>query len=275
VRTKAPPPDEPIHSIEHISIPGPECDLTLRIYRPKRGVLPALMFFHGGGWILGDLDTSDVACRRMAKEIGCLVVSVEYRLAPEAPYPAAVEDCYAAAHWVSQQGLEIGADPNLICVSGISAGGNLAAAVSLMARDRGTPQIRRQLLVCPCLDLDFETASYLDNAEGYQLERGDMIYFWDTYLGCRDELRDEPYAMPMRASSLANLPPAHIITAEYDPLRDDGEAYAKKLRQHGVHTTYVSLEGMVHGVLGSPLPHARAAFLDACSLLRQAFHQAY
>lgn len=274
IRTKAPAPDEPIYSIEHVMVPGPECDLRVRIYRPKRGLLPALMFFHGGGWILGDLDTSDISCRRMAKEIGCLVLSVEYRLAPEHPYPAATEDCYAATHWVTQHGPEVGADPTRIAVSGISAGGNIAAAVCLMARDRGTPAIRRQLLVCPCLDVNFETCSYLDNAEGYQLERDDMIYFWDSYLGCREELRNESYAVPMRATTLAGLPPAQIITAEFDPLRDEGAAYAARLKRAGVHVTHTCLDGMVHGVLGSPIPHAQEAFHDACSRLRQAFQQA-
>jgi acetyl esterase len=263
-------PEEPIFAVEDRQVPSPAAELSVRVYRPREGVLPALMFFHGGGWVLGDLAMSDTICRRLANAADCLVFSVDYRLAPEHRFPAAVDDCYAATAWVAAYAEEIGADAERIAVSGVSAGGNLAAAVCLMARDRGGPAIVHQLLVCAVLDTDFTRISYIDNAKGYQLERGDMIWFWGQYLGDL-ALPIDQYAAPLQAQSLSGLPTAHVITAEYDPLRDEGAAYFQRLVDAGVGATYLNCEGMIHGVLGSPIPAGRIAFDEACRLLQASF----
>ena len=269
-RLKVPSLAEPLLAVVERGIPGPADQMRIRVYRPSTGALPVLMFFHGGGWVLGDLDTSDNVCRRVAKEVDCLVVSVEYRLAPEHPFPAGLEDCYAATCWVAGASDELTSRPGPVAVSGISAGGNLAAAVSLKGRDEGGPDICHQLLVCPSVDVDFDRPSYIDNAEGYMLERGDMIWFWEQYVGCTDNV--DPYAAPMLAESLHDLPTCHLITSEFDPLRDEGAAYASRLQEADVCTTYRCCEGMLHGgVLASPIPAGREAFEETCRLLRESF----
>ncbi len=184
------------------------------------------MYFHGGGWVIGTLETVDGPCRTLANAADVVVVSVDYRLAPEHRHPAAFEDCYAVTEWVAAHAGEIGADPARLAVGGDSAGGQLAAAVSLTARDRGGPAIAFQLLIYPVTDFAFDTQSHADNAEGYLLQRATMQWFWAHNLGATDPGKDQT-AFPARADSYVGLPPAFVATAEYDPLRDEGEAYAK------------------------------------------------
>ena len=214
-------------------IPGPDGPLGVRIYAPDAAApLPVLVYFHGGGWVLGNLDTSDAQCRSLTNAIGCVTVSVDYRLAPEARFPAAVEDCYAATRWVADNASELGCDSKRVAVGGTSAGANLAAVVPLMARDRGHPSLAYQVLVYPITDGSMDTSSYRENAEGYFLTAGAMAWFWKHYIN-DDRDRSHPYAAPLNAADLSGLPPALVITAEYDPLRDEGEAYARENARGG------------------------------------------
>ena len=222
-------PGAPMANVEDRAIPGPGGDIPVRIYQPTNATDHSLLvWYHGGGWVIGDLDGADVTCRELAARSGSVVVSVDYRLAPESRYPAAHEDCYAATVWAAEHAAELGADASKLAVGGDSAGGNLAAVVSLRARDEDGPAIGFQLLVYPVTDHDYGTDSYRDNADGYLLTRDGMVWFWDHYLG-PDGDGSHPHASPLRAEDLSGLPPAHVITAEYDPLRDEGEAYAKRL----------------------------------------------
>jgi acetyl esterase len=201
-----------------------------------------------------------------------VVVSVGYRLAPEHKFPAAPEDCYSATTWVAENAAEIGADPHRIAVGGDSAGGNLAAAVALMARDRRGPALVHQLLVYPMVGTDYATASYLRNADGYILTRDAMMWFWDQYLRSAADEAD-PYAVPLRAGDLRDLPPALVITAEYDPLQDEGEAYAARLREAGVRATTARYDGMPHGFLGmsAVVDRGKEAIVEASEALVEAF----
>jgi acetyl esterase len=265
----------PVDSVAERSIPGPAGEVPIRAYRPAdagSGALPGLVFFHGGGWVIGSLDTHDPTCRDLANQAGCVVVSVDYRLAPEARFPAAAEDCYAATCWVAEQGAaELGVDPTRLAVGGDSAGGNLASVVPLMARDREGPALRHQLLIYPVTDADFSRASYVENAEGYLLTTSAMQWFWDHYVPEETE-RQEAYCAPLRAAELAGLPPALVITAEFDPLRDEGEAYARRLEEAGVPTTLTRYDGMIHGFFGMGLlaEGARNAVAQASQALREA-----
>ena len=231
------------------------------------------MYFHGGGWVIGSLETHDGTCRELAAGAGCVVVSVDYRLAPEHRYPAAAEDCYAATRWCAEHAAELAIDARRIAVGGDSAGGNLAAVVAQMARDRGGPGLVLQLLVYPVTDHDFGTASYRDNAAGYLLTAADMRWFWGHYLGDDTARGAEPYASPLRAASLAGLPPALVITAELDPLRDEGEAYARALEAAGVAAKLHRYDGMIHGFFGMSaiMDQAVAAVREATGTLRFAF----
>lgn len=238
---------ERVASVENRALSGPVRDTPVRVYRPDRpGPLPVVAYFHGGGFVVCDLDTHDGLCRALANASGSLVVSVDYRLAPEAPFPAAAEDCYAATRWLAEHAAELGGDPRRIAVAGDSAGGNLAAATALMARDRGGPALRFQLLIYPVTNHDFDTPSYRKNAEGYFLTREMMQWFWGHYLE-KDSDGEHAYASPLRAADLSGLPSALVITAEYDPLRDEGEAYGVKLRQADVPVELVRYDGMIHG----------------------------
>lgn len=203
------------------------------------------LYFHGGGWVLNNLDTHDDLVRRLTADSGCVFVNVDYRLAPEHKYPAALEDACTALNWVYEHADEIGCDRARIAVAGDSAGGNLAAALCLMSRDRGGPRISFQALIYPITDCNFERPSYLENGEGYFLTRREMIWFWNHYVASPEQML-EPYASPLRASSLQDLPPALVQTAEYDPLRDEGEAYAIALRNAGVNVTLYRFDGMIH-----------------------------
>jgi acetyl esterase len=248
---RVPLPGEPVLRIESRTIPGPAGAIPVRVYANSTTAerAPAIAFFHGGGWVIGSLDTHDNFCRALANRTGSVVVSVAYRLAPEAPYPAAAEDCYAATCWIAEHGAELGADGARLAVAGDSAGGNLAAVVALLARDRGGPALRHQGLIYPVTDADFDRASYVANAEGHLLTRQAMQWFWNHYVPDAAR-RNDAYAAPLRAANLAGLPPATVQTAEYDPLRDEGEAYAARLRDAGVATTLTRYDGQIHGFAG-------------------------
>jgi acetyl esterase len=258
-------------SVEDRKIPGPAGAIAVRIYQPDgAGVKPVLVYLHGGGWVIGTLDSYDATCRELAQGAGCVVVAVDYRLAPEHRYPAAPEDCYAALRWVAANAASLGADARRLAVGGDSAGGNLSAVVSQMARDKGGPAIRFQLLIYPVTDADFTRRSYVDNAEGYLLTTASMRWFWDHYLPDPGQ-RAEPYASPLRAADLSGLPPAWVCTAEFDPLRDEGEAYAKRLQQAGVSTTLTRFDGLIHGFISMGLvaPRAQAAIDEAVAALKK------
>jgi acetyl esterase len=255
----------------HISAPGVE--IPVRIYTPVGpGPFPILVWFHGGGWVVGDLDTADPTARHLTVGAGCVTVSVDYRLAPETKFPGAADDCYAATVWAAQNAARINADAGRLAVGGDSAGGNLAAAVSLMARDRGTPPLAFQLLVYPVTAPDFETPSYRNNAEGYMLTRDGMQWYWDQYLQTPADA-SHSYAAPLVATNLCGVPPALVITAEYDPLCDEGEAYARRLQEAGVATTCTRYDGMIHGFFGMPtlMDKGRQAVDEAAAALRKAF----
>jgi acetyl esterase len=250
--------------------------IPLRVYRPA-GVpettpLPAHVYFHGGGWVIGDLETHDVLCRQLTAASGASVISVDYRLAPEHKFPAAAEDAWSATRWVVDRAGELGLDAGRLAVGGDSAGGNLAAVVALMARDAGGPALRLQVLIYPVTDVMRETRSYEDFADGYMLTRDSMRWFIAHYLRSRDDARDWRVS-PLRAPSLAGLPPALIVTAGFDPLRDEGEFYAGRLRDAGVMVDYVCYGGMVHGFvgMGKLLDSAGRAIDHIGSSLRQAF----
>jgi len=256
---------------EDRTIPGPAGEIPVRVYTPAgEGPKPVIVYFHGGGWVIGELDTIDNPLRRIANRTGAVVVSVDYRLAPEHVYPAAFDDSYAATAWVAEHAAELGGDPERIAVGGDSAGGNLAAAVAIAARDRPGPRLVAQLLIYPVTDFDFTTESYEQNGEGYLLTKGSMQWFWAHYLGAQD-LGKDPYACPARADDLAGLPPAFVATAEFDPLRDEGEAYAANLRIAGVDVTAKRYDGMLHGfawTLGAT-PSGAALIDDLADAFRQ------
>ncbi|WP_160133725.1 alpha/beta hydrolase [Halococcus salsus] len=243
---------EPVGEVRNFDIQGPAGPLPVRLYAPEAadGPLPVFVTFHGGGWVIGSLDTHDAVCRGIANEADCLVLSVDYRLAPEHPFPAAVEDCYAATEWAAEFAPEIGGDPDRIAVGGDSAGGNLTAAVSLMARDQGGPDLCHQSLIYPAVASPplHEFDSYAENGEGYFLERDDMAWFYERYIPRATDARNE-YAAPLLARDLADLPPATLITGGFDPLRDEGYAYADRLRDAGVAVEHEHFEGMIHGFI--------------------------
>ena len=246
---------------------------AMRIYRPaRRETLPALVYFHGGGWTIGDLDTHDVLCRQRAAGARCTVFSVDYRLAPEHPFPAAVEDCLAATRYIAEHAAEL--KVRGIAVGGDSAGGNLAATVALLARDAGGPQLAFQLLIYPATDQRCATASHERNAQGYLLTRDSIQYFRRAYLPNEKDWTDWR-ASPLLARSHAKLPPALVITAGYDPLLDEGRAYAERLRAAGVEVDYREYADMVHGFIlfGGVLDTAKSAVADCCAALRSAFEK--
>lgn len=232
--------------IENRTVPGPAGDIPVRVYASEGENLPVVMFFHGGGWVLGDIESHDGTCKQLLAELGeGVVVSVHYRLAPEDKYPAAADDCYAASAWVAENGAEIGADGSRMAVCGDSAGGNLSAVVAQMARDKGGPSISAQVLHVPVTDHNYSYPSYTENAEGLLLTRASMVWFWDHYLP-NAEAGHEAYASPIQADDLSGLPPALVQTAEYDPLRDEGEAYAAALAAAGNDVTARRYDGVVH-----------------------------
>jgi acetyl esterase len=265
---------EPVAKVEDRNIQSSGGEIPIRIYTPA-GVQPfgVLVYFHGGGWVLGSIEMTDQPCRLLANASGCMVVSVEYRLAPEHKFPAGPEDCYAATKWVHDNAASLSVDPMRIAVGGTSAGATLAAVVTLMARERRGPHIAYQLLVYPATTTELTTTSHSQFAKDnyYILSRADMEWFWGHYLA-RDEDRTNPYACPAHAKSLAGLPAAFVITAEYDPLRDEGEAYAVRLTDEGVSTILKRYDGVTHGFFGMPglLEKAKVAIGDAAVALRSA-----
>jgi acetyl esterase len=246
--------------------------VAYRVYRPAGppGPRPGIVYLHGGGFMLGDLDSSDTTAWGLAQESGAAVVSVDYRLAPEHPAPAAFEDSWAVLAWLGRDGGQLGLDPARLAVAGDSAGGNLAAALSLAARDRGGPALRAQAAIYPWVGISFDHPSYRENALGPGLTLESMLKFRQAYLGGADS--DDPYAMPIKARSFAGLPPALVVTAALDPLRDDGRVYAARLAEAGSDVTYRECPGLLHGFLRARLagPHCAAEFARICGFLRAA-----
>jgi acetyl esterase len=264
---------EPVYQVSDRHAPGPDGELPIRVYRPGLGDhAPVLVYFFGGGWTLGSIDTSDGICRSLANAVGCVVITVGYRLAPEARFPAAVEDCYTVTRWIADNCGDLGVDAGRIAVGGDSAGGNLAAAVTLLARDRGGPALTGQLLVYPNTDYSTQSGSMRDNTDPYLFNRTSVAWYWQHYLSTPDDGAN-PLASPLRASSLAGLPRALVITAEHDPLRDQGEAYAGRLRDDGVPVTCTRYDGMTHGffAMAGILDGGRRAIAEAAQTLRDWF----
>jgi acetyl esterase len=263
---------EPVHEVANATIPGPGGELPLRLYRPA-GVrpLPVLLYFFGGGWVLGTIDTADGVSRSLANSSGALVAVVGYRLAPEHPFPAAIDDCYAAVRWAAGHAAEIGADPARIAVGGDSAGGNLAAAVALRAHADG-PALTGQILVYPNTDQLADDESMRAADDPFLFNRHSVAWYRRHYLADPANAAD-PLASPLRAQSLAGLPPALVITAEYDPLRDQGEAYARRLADAGVPVELSRYPGMAHGffTMAGTVDASRAAIGQAASWLRARF----
>jgi acetyl esterase len=266
--------DVPIGRIENATWPGPAGPLAYRSYTPVDAApepLPALLYFHGGGFVIGDLDTHDGLCRLLANASGCRVISAEYRLAPEHKFPAAVEDAYAAARWVAANARGLGIDEDRIAIGGDSAGANLAAVVCQLAQQRGGPKLALQLLFYPATRSDAETPSRRALAEGYLLEKKSMEWFFEQYVAPGTDPKD-PRISPLLAADLSGLPPAHIHTAEFDPLVDEGKAYAEKLAAAGVAVEYTCHEGMIHHFfcLAGAIPYARIAIADAGAAIKHA-----
>ena len=249
-----------------LSVPVSGGKIRLRIYRTRPEPLPVVVYFHGGGWVLGSIETHDVFCRDLAYVSGTAVVSVDYRLAPEHKYPTAVRDAYTALDYVHSRADELGFLRGSLAVAGDSAGGNLAAACALLARDRAGPPLAMQVLIYPIMDFDFSTRSYAECGEGYFLTRAAMEWFWNHYLP-KAEVGHEPTASPLRAACLERLPRAVILTAEFDPLRDEGEAYAQRLDASGVPVVLKRFDGTIHGFIRRtrnwPVAAAALQFLAA------------
>jgi acetyl esterase len=262
-----------MHAIVDFRIATAGHEIPVRVYRPTLGPRPVLVYFHGGGWVRGDVETYEQPCRLLAEECGCVVISVDYRLAPEKKFPAAVDDAFAAVTWAARMASEVGGMPGKLAVGGDSSGGTLAAAVARRARDAGrTPEIAYQLLIYPVTDYSFETPSYRDLGRDYAPSESAMRMFWSYYLRSPED-GDDPDASPLRAADLRGLPPACVITREFDPLRDDGELYARRLLEAGVPVSAVRLDGLVHGCLmmTGVVERARVIFDEAGSALNQAF----
>ena len=265
-----------VAAVRDLAASGPAGPIPLRLYRglatEAGAALPALVYFHGGGWTVGDLDTHDIVCRTLANRARCAVVSVDYRMGPEHKFPAAVEDSVAATRWVGAQAGALGIDAARIAVGGDRAGGNLATVVAISLRDAGGPPLAFQALVYPATDQRMDTATHLKFAEGYLLTRANMLWYRDNYVTSADY--DDWRASPLRAADLARLPPAHIITAGYDPLLDEGRAYSDRLVAAGVPVLYECFEGMAHGFLtmGGVLAAANHALYRLGQSLAQTFH---
>jgi acetyl esterase len=263
------PPIE-VAATEDIEIPGEGMALPARVYRPRGdGPFPTLAFFHGGGFTIGDIDSYELQCRDVCAQAGAVVVSTDYRLAPEHPFPAAVDDCTAAMRWIGERLDGFGGDARRYAVGGDSAGGNLAAVCAQVARDEGGPPLAAQLLIYPATDLFTERPSHSENAEGYFLTRADMEWFQTNYVPSHVD-EDDPRISPLKARDLSGLPPAVVATAGYDPLRDDGEAYAEALTAAGVRVIHRRFDSLTHGFFGfGPFSAAaREAIAQICVDLR-------
>ena len=259
-------------------IPGVGSDLNIRIYQPREAKpgerFPVLAWFHGGGFVIGDLDTHDHACRALATQADCLVVAVDYRLAPEFKFPAAVDDSMATLRWLALHALEIGGDPARLAVGGDSAGGNLAAVCAILARNEGHPKLAHQLLIYPCTAPEPETPSHRKFAEGHLLTRNAITWFYKLYVRSPKEFYDFRFA-PLVAEDLSGLPPAWVLVAGYDPLRDEGVDYARRLIEAGNRVTLVNYDGMIHGfyLMGGAVDAARRALSQSAQALKDAFAQ--
>lgn len=267
------PPEraEKVARVEDRTIPGPAGEIPIRVYTPEgAGPFPVLVFFHGGGWVICNLDTHDGICRALTNKARCVTVSIDYRLAPEHKFPAGVEDCFAATKWVAAHAKELNADANRLAVGGDSAGGNLSAVISQLARDGGGPKIAFQLLIYPATEAELDTYSH-KTFTNYFLTKDDVIYFWKHYLRSAADRKD-PRVAPALAKSFKALPPALIITAEFDPLRDEGEAYGETLRKAGVPVTVTRYEGMIHGFVSmyEVLDKGKLAIEESAEALRKA-----
>ncbi len=266
---------EKVAASQDRSIPGPAGKIPVRIYSPlgaEDGPLPVLVFYQGGGMVIGDLDTHDQICRMLANRAGCKVVSVAYRLAPEYKFPAAVEDSYSVLQWVAGHTAEFNGDSSRLAVGGDSAGGNLSAVVAQLARDQGGPRLLFQLLIYPATAQLGQFPSYEENAQGYFLSKDSIVYFYNHTVG-KDADPSDPRIAPLEAENLAGLPSALVITAEYDPLRDEGKAYADRLREAGVPVSFHNYEGMIHAFYQMPglLPLAIQAIDESAQALKAAF----
>lgn len=267
-------PAEPVKQVENCRIPGPAGEIPIRIYTPQGETpLPVFIYFHGGGWVLSDVDTHDTLCRKLANRSSCIVVSVDYRLAPEHKFPAAVEDSYAATCWVAENACSFDGNPTQIVVGGDSAGGNLSAVVTQIAREQKGPALTYQVLIYPATDYFGDAVnnrSYQQNGEGYFLTTEGVSQFLHRYLNNEEEGKDPRFA-PLRAESLADLPPALIITAEFDPLLDEGELYAKRLQEAGVPVILRRYPGMIHGFfnMAAVISKANQAIDETGETLRQ------
>jgi len=267
---------ESIHRTQDRRIPGAGRDIPLRIYWPREAkpgeLFPVLLWFHGGGFVIGNLDTHDSVCRMLSGQADCMVVAVDYRLAPEFRFPAAVEDCHAALRWLALHASEIGADAKRIAVGGDSAGGNLAAVMAILARNDGFPGLALQLLIYPCTAPEPETPSHRQFADGYVLTRDGIVWFYKQYLSSAKDRNDFRFA-PLVADDLSRLPPALVLVAGYDPLRDEGVDYAKRLIDAGNRVNLSNYEGMIHGfyLMGGAVDAAKRAVAQSAQALREAF----
>jgi acetyl esterase len=266
--------DEPapgLARVEDVRLPGPAGEIPARVYAPSVGTpLPAVAYFHGGGWVQGDLETHHGLCARLAKHAGVLVLAVDYRLAPEHKFPAAVEDCLAAYRWLRARGAELGADPARVAVAGDSAGGNLSAVVSQLAVNAGTPLPTCQALIYPAVDFSFETESHRELADGHVIPRDRILWYAEQYLRGEADKTDLR-ASPLRAKSLAGQPPALVVTAGFDPLRDEGRLYAERLRADGVDAVHREYPGQIHAFvsLTKAIPQGMACTLEVADYLRR------
>ncbi|HTT38124.1 MAG TPA: alpha/beta hydrolase [Burkholderiales bacterium] len=267
---------ESVYRTQDRRIAGPGRDIALRVCWPREArpgeLFPVLLWFHGGGFVIGNLDTHDSVCRVLAAQADCVVVAVDYRLAPEFRFPAAVEDCHAALRWLALHGSEIGADPQRIAVGGDSAGGNLAAVMAILARNDGFPRLAFQLLIYPCTAPEPETPSHRQFADGYVLTRDGIVWFYKQYLSSAKDRNDFRFA-PLVADDLSNLPPALVLVAGYDPLRDEGVDYARRLIDAGNRVTLSNYEGMIHGfyLMGGAVDAAKRAVVQSAQALKEAF----
>jgi acetyl esterase len=267
--------DEPapaLARIEDISIPGPAGNIPARVYSSSAAKTsqPAVVYFHGGGWVQGDLETHHGLCARLAKHAGVLVVAVDYRLAPEHKFPAAVDDCVAAYRWARAKGRDVGADTARVAVAGDSAGGNLSAAVSQLAAAESSPVPTCQVLIYPAVDFSLDTASHRELVEGHVIPRERVLWYMEQYLRS-DADKNDLRASPLRAASLKGQPPAMIVTAGFDPLRDEGRAYADRLREAGVDVVYREYPGQIHAFvsLTKAIPQGMVATLEIADYLRR------